>query len=413
VPGKHQIAVDKSGYGSEPQTVEIAADREIQLRFNLNPAQNKTSQPPEDPYLIVRLSRPGAKVLVDGKEVGTVQPDGTYSFKTTPGRHRVEVRLPDYAPWTEDVTARPGSVAVKAELKELPKPLPVILSFMATPSEIQAGQSTELKWQTQNAFEVFIEGIGTVGASDTKQVSPNANTTYTLIARNAGQETRRDVSVKVTSAPKPTISLFVVGSERIQPGQKGRLTWATHNATEVYISADNGPDIGRVKPEDTLEIKVEKTTVYTMTAKGPGGTDQKSRQIIVEAAPVAVAPKPLPPPAPPAENPDIRAVMDAIEVRLANAYDSRSTAEIKKVWIISKNEEKNLKGLLEDKNIRAIQTRFKCQPPKLAVDLADCVCAQTVTVNQGGDFHTGKPVQIHYHLAKRSGTWYIIGATEK
>lgn len=408
VPGKHQVEVDKSGYGSEPQTIEVAADRESKLQFKLSPTQTKTSPPPADPYLIVRSSHPGAKVLMDGIEVGSVQPDGTYYFKTTPGHHHVELRLPDYAPWAQDVTARPGLMAVNAELKELPKPLPVIVAFVPVISELQVGQSTELKWQTQNASEVIIDGIA-VGPNDSKQISPTSTTTYTLIARNAGRETRKEATVKVTSAPKPTISVFDVGSEKIQPGQQGKLMWTTHNATEVTIS----PVIGRVETEGTLDVKLDKTTLYTLTAKGPGGTDQLSRQIVVEAAPVAVAPKPAPPPASPVENPDIKAVLDTIQVHLANAYDSRSTAEVKKVWILSKNEEKDLKSLLEDKDIRAINTTFKCQPPKLTGDFADCICTQTATVNRGGDLRTEKPVQIHYRLAKRTGIWYIVGVIGK
>jgi protein kinase-like protein/PEGA domain-containing protein len=405
VPGKHEIAVDKSGYGSEPQTVEIGADRESKLQFKLNPKEGRTSQPAAEPYLIVR-SRPGAKVLVDGIEVGIVQPDGAYSFKTTPGRHRVELRLPDYASWTEDVTARPGGVAMNAELKELPKPLPVILSFTAIPSEIQAGQSTELRWQTQNASEVFIEGIGTASASNTKQVSPASTTLYTLVAKNAGREARSYFTVTVVSAPKPTVSLFEAGSEKIQLGQKGKLTWATHNATEVSIS----PDIGRVEPEGTLEFRIEKTTAYTLTAKGPGGTDQKSRQIVVEVAPVpvAVTPKPVPPPVPTVD-PDIKAVQDAIEVRLKRALESMVVGEIKKVWpSMSKSTEKEFKDTFASDEIKAAQVDFKCDTPKISGTSAECTCSQRMIYTLRNARTTPQTNKVWFRLSKDARTWYVV-----
>jgi predicted Ser/Thr protein kinase len=410
MPGKHEIAVDKSGYTSAPQPVEIAGDREARLRFVLSPAE-RVNQPPADPYLIVR-SRTGAKVLVDGAEAGTIQPDGSYSFKTTPGKHRIEVRLPEYTTWTQVVTARPGGMAVTADLKELPKPAPQILSFLPNPAEIHPGQSTELKWQTQNATEVFINGIGAVGLSDSKLVSPTSSTVYTLIARGGGREIHSDATVNVTALPKLT-AMFDSGSDRIQAGQSVKLIWQTQNANEVFLDQD----IGRVGLEGFKEVKPEKTTLYTLTAKGSGVTETRTKQIIVDpapaATPVAVVPRPVLQPTTPAENPDAKAVVDTIEVRLAGAYDSRAVNEVKKVWKqMSKGHEKDLKDNLENKDIRSIKTTIKCQTPKIIGSSAECICTQTATVNQDNIFQTDKPRQILYRLVKESGSWYIVGAQQ-
>jgi PKD repeat protein len=411
MPGKHEIAVDKPGYTAAPQPVEIVGDRETRLKFVLNTAEH-TSQPPADPYLIVR-SRAGAKVLVDGVEIGLVQPDGTYSFKTTPGRHHVELRLPDYIPWTSDITARPGNVVLPVELKEAPKPLPAILSFTSVASEIQEGQSTELKWQTQNATDVILEGVGSVGPNDSKTVSPAHTTTYTLIAKGAGREIRSSATVKVTSVPKPAISTFEPGADRIQAGQSTKLIWATQNASDVSIT----PDIGPVESNSFRIVRPEKTTQYTLTAKGPGGTDTKTTQITVDPKPVATPavaaiPRPAPPPVPAAEDPDIKAVIDTIQVRLANAYNSRSVAEVKKVWKLSKSEEKDFKEHLEDKGLRAITAVIKCESPRVNGNAAECVCTQVLTVNRGGDLEPGDPAKLRYRLAKEDNRWYIVTATK-
>jgi len=65
---------------------------------------------------------------------------------------------------------------------------------------IQQGQSTELTWQTSNASEITIAGLGTLPASGSRMVSPSQSTTYTLVAKGPGGT--KDVSARVTvSAP--------------------------------------------------------------------------------------------------------------------------------------------------------------------------------------------------------------------
>jgi hypothetical protein len=407
LPGKHQIAVDKTGYASESKTTDIAADHESKLQFILKPTESRTTQPPAEPYFIVRESRAGAKVMVDGVEVGNVQPDGTYSFKTTPGRHHVEVRLQDYAPWASDVTAHPGPSVIRADLKELPKPQPVILSFAPVAGEIQLGQSTDLKWQTQNASEVTIEGSGLVGANDSKQVSPTSTTRYTLIARGGGREVRSYATVSVSSAPKPTIPIFEAGSEKIQPGQQGKLIWSTRNATEVSIA----PDIGHVDAEGSRNIALDKTTMFTLTAKGPGGEERKSKQITVEAPVSVVATKPAAPPAPPAVDPDIKAVQDTIEGRFKNALESMVVGEIKKVWpSMPKQLEKDFKNTFAQDDLRAVKVEFKCETPKIIGSSAECVCSQKLIYTTRGGRSTPQNNRLSIKLAKDAGIWYVVSS---
>jgi hypothetical protein len=60
-----------------------------------------------------------------------------------------------------------------------------ILRFQATPNVVDAGQSATLTWQVENAESVEISGVGPVNVtSGATQVTPQATTTYTLIARN-------------------------------------------------------------------------------------------------------------------------------------------------------------------------------------------------------------------------------------
>src|SRR6202035_3793278 len=60
-----------------------------------------------------------------------------------------------------------------------------VLFFISNPSTINAGQQSQLQWNTQNATTVTISGVGTVNPSGSVPVSPTATTTYTLTASNA------------------------------------------------------------------------------------------------------------------------------------------------------------------------------------------------------------------------------------
>jgi peptidoglycan-associated lipoprotein len=83
-------------------------------------------------------------------------------------------------------------------------------TLAASPDEIQQGQSTVLTWQTENASDVSIEGLGTLPASGTKSVEPTGSTTYTLVAKGPGgtqnASARVTVNAKVAevSAPSPS-----------------------------------------------------------------------------------------------------------------------------------------------------------------------------------------------------------------
>jgi peptidoglycan-associated lipoprotein len=83
-----------------------------------------------------------------------------------------------------------------------PPPAPTA-SLSANPDTIQTGQSTTLTWQTQNATDVNIEGVGAVEASGSKTVSPTDSTTYRLTAKGPGGTQEATARVTVTQPPPP------------------------------------------------------------------------------------------------------------------------------------------------------------------------------------------------------------------
>ena len=76
-------------------------------------------------------------------------------------------------------------------------------SIAVTPTSIQLGQSASLTWQTTNATDVSIDGIGAVQANGSQSVSPSDSTTYHLVAKGAGGTQEATARLTVTQAPPP------------------------------------------------------------------------------------------------------------------------------------------------------------------------------------------------------------------
>lgn len=87
-------------------------------------------------------------------------------------------------------TEPPPPPAVKA-----PAPAPSA-TLSVTPDTVDRGQPARLSWNTQNASTVTIEGIGTVSASGSQEITPASSTTYHLTASGEGGST--DANARIT-----------------------------------------------------------------------------------------------------------------------------------------------------------------------------------------------------------------------
>jgi len=86
-----------------------------------------------------------------------------------------------------------------------PPPTPTA-SLTASPNSVQKGEATTLTWETTNANDVQIDGLGPVLPSGSKQVTPTDSTTYRLVAKGSGgsQEATARVTVEAPPATTPT-----------------------------------------------------------------------------------------------------------------------------------------------------------------------------------------------------------------
>jgi OmpA family/PKD domain len=134
---------------------------------------------------------------------------------------------------------------------------PVIANFTATPSTINAGQSSTLQWSVQNATTVSISSLGTVQSSGSQNVSPATTTTYTLTATNAAGSTSRAVTVTVNAGGGgPTIvfpSDIVYTTVRdLRLDASGSFSPAGNNPLSFYWT-----------------VRGDKATIYNRTSPTP------------------------------------------------------------------------------------------------------------------------------------------------
>ena len=84
-----------------------------------------------------------------------------------------------------------------------PPPAAPTASLSANPSTVDKGGSTTLTWQTSNATDVSIDGVGAVQPNGSQSVTPADSTTYTLTAKGAGGTQTATARVTVTAPPPP------------------------------------------------------------------------------------------------------------------------------------------------------------------------------------------------------------------
>jgi len=179
---------------------------------------------------------------------------------------------------TYTITARgAGGTATASETVTVTYPAPTV-TLSASPANIEVGQSTVLTWSSAHADTVEIDqGIGNVALNGSLAVSPTQGTTYTITARGAGGTATSAVTITMTTELLPNVTL---SANPTYLSVQGRvvLSWNATHASFCSIE----PSIGPVATSGSIGIFPSRTTEYTITAVGPGGTSTATAAVSVE-----------------------------------------------------------------------------------------------------------------------------------
>jgi len=163
-----------------------------------------------------------------------------------------------------------------------------ILAFYPRDLLVTEGGKTLLCYGVSNAKSVRIDPpVDGVSPSLTRcvEIRPKRETLYTLTAVGSdGQTVSQSVTVRIGTddAALPKISSFeIVDAKKDYAGKTVfSLSFAAQNADEVSISPPVFPTLHGA-PSGQFSVKPEKTTTYTLLAKGKNG-HKAQRQVTVE-----------------------------------------------------------------------------------------------------------------------------------
>jgi hypothetical protein len=224
------------------------------IRFEANPI----SIQPGQQSTLSWTTEGAATVSISG--VGSVAPNGS----TTVSPQQTTT-------YTLTATSTDGrSVTAPVTVIVAPGTIPQIVTFVANPPTIDAGQPSQLCWQVNNATNITIApGVGTnLNANDCATVRPTSTTTYTLTATNATGQIQAVVTVNVGQLRIISFTSDPVFSP--SAGDPVVLAWQTQNAISVVIVGNELPPQS-LPASGTLTVRPITNTTYTLTAYGPGG----------------------------------------------------------------------------------------------------------------------------------------------
>jgi serine/threonine protein kinase len=256
-----------------PLTVQVVAVVKPSASLKVEPA---TIRPGESATLQWQVTGDVSSVSLD-HGLGMVQRSGRVTITpSSTSTYTLMARLPN------EVLTRSATVTVK-----VPEP-PRIESFVAKPTSIQRGQSATLAWSVSGevgAVSIDPE-IGTVSATGNYKVTPPASVTYRLTAKGPGGGAVQVVTVEVNQPrTPPVIGLFSVSPQVIGRGQSATLQWSVAGELSAVTLQ---PDIGPVSARGVRTVSPASSTMYTLTARGPGGNVSRSATVEVSTEPFGI-----------------------------------------------------------------------------------------------------------------------------
>jgi hypothetical protein len=161
------------------------------------------------------------------------------------------------------------------------------VSFSASRTSIDEGESTTLTWNTNRITSVrFDNGISATGLSGSVSVEPTSDRTYTLTASDGTDTISCPITINVDEdtggggggggTPTPRCELKI-SDRSIDRGERVTLTWNTSNATEIELEDNHGKTLittdGKKSSDKKdlydgeITLRPDRDTTYTLLAE--------------------------------------------------------------------------------------------------------------------------------------------------
>jgi outer membrane protein OmpA-like peptidoglycan-associated protein len=161
----------------------------------------------------------------------------------------------------------------------------------ASPSKIDCGQPSLLKWTSAETIDADISGMSPVPVSGDKTISPKQTTAYELTATGPGGVTKSTATVDVNTAVQSSLNATPaeiryrkIGDKVLESGD-ATLSWSSSNADQATLGPLGSVETRGSKsvpmiPTQTSDGPVDETVKYTLTATNTcGGAEAKTASV--------------------------------------------------------------------------------------------------------------------------------------
>jgi len=328
--GTHNVLVANYGFKFFQKDVTLDSGKPTTLKVTLDPSGDEVSGPRGRIQLeLGPLSLGDAgehAVLLNGKTanyfVGHIDEMNNdigwrQELVVPPGNHQVTVTRRGQEVWSGTVAVAANQRVIvtisngKQKIKDWPAGAqlgalhrftagaasariviaPVSSEISSTPSKIDCGQPSQLKWTSAETIDADISGMSPVPVTGDRTVSPKQTTTYDFTATGPGGITKSSTTVDVNTVVQSSLTASPaevryrqIGDKTIQAGD-ATLNWTSSNADAASLEpfgsvGTSGNKSVTVKPTQTTNGPIDETVKYTLAATNAcGGSDAKTAAV--------------------------------------------------------------------------------------------------------------------------------------
>ncbi len=231
-------------------------------------AEPDTIRPGQSSTLRWRLSGADSASLFDPHS----GPEGTWTKVGPSGE--LQVSPPVTTDYILDAKNSSGTTREVVTVKVLLPP--TIDYFRADRTVVNQGQTVVLSWQVEKYDTLLLNGQDVSGRSELP-VLPQETTNYTLLARSAGGDETRTLTI-IVNIP-PTIHSFTADSDTIILDESTTLRWKVERAATITLDGED------VTGQSTKTVSPKKTHQYVLVAKNDVGERQQTLSVAVNPKP--------------------------------------------------------------------------------------------------------------------------------